>query len=179
MTAVTDDADEPVTMQAYADRIGKSRPYVSKLVAQGRIRPPALTDDRKIRPRAADQQIAEGADPRKGPGGAPALLPAAGPDGTYARERARLTAAQAERAEIDLKARKGELLERNVVAGTLGPWIRELRDAILAAPRDTVIDPVQAADCEAALTTALAEFSARLGALAAETETHGDAQAAA
>lgn len=162
----------PLTFTAYARRIGKSQAYISKLVGQGRIRPPALTPDRRILPALADQQLADGADPARTTNGAPAILTSA--DGTYARERARLTAAQAERAEIELRARKAELLERNAVAGTVGPFVRELRDAILAAPRDTVLDPVQAADCEAALLAALTEFSGRLAGLAAETPPHGD-----
>lgn len=167
------DDDAPVTFTAYARRVGKAQSYISKLVAHGRIRPPALTADRKIIPRLADQQVAEGADPAKGPNGAPATLPASS-EGTYARERARLTSAQAERAEIELRARKGELIERSRVAGVMGPYIRELRDAILAAPRDMVLDPAQAADCEGALLEALATFSGRLSGLAAEVSRHGD-----
>lgn len=175
MTDVTGGA--ALTFQAYAEYIGKSRPYVSKLVALGRIRPPALTADRKILPDLADEQIAEGADPAKGPNGAPAAIPVAA-GGTYARERARLTAAQAERAELELRVRRGELVERSASAGTLGPYIRELRDAILSAPRDTVLDPVQAADCETALVRILDDFSARLARMAAETMTNGDPGAA-
>lgn len=175
MTSVTGE-DGALTFQAYADRIGKSRPYVSKLVALGRIRPPALTADRKILPGLADVQIADTADPAKGANGAPTITPAA--DGAFAQQRARLITAQAERAELELQARRGELIDRNAVAGVLGPKVRELRDTILGVPRDVVIDPVQAAECEAQISEALAQFSAGLAALAAEA-TSDDATGAA
>lgn len=173
MTAVTDGDDQPLTFAAYAERIGKSRPYVSKLVAQGRITARAMTADRKIIPALADEDIARGADPARS---AAPVLPVAD-DATYARQRARKAAADAETAEIELQVLKGDLIRRSIVSQTIAPWIRELRDNILGVPRDTVLDPVQAADCEAALARALAEFSARLAAM--ETTSDGGAAAAA
>jgi hypothetical protein len=175
MTIVTDGdgLDVPETMQAFADRIGKSRPYISKLKALGKLGPECFTPDRLIVPRLALAAMAAERDPARAPLGGSAEAS----DATYARQRARKTAAEAERAEIELRARKGELVERQVIAGTLTPWIRELRDAIIAVPRDTVLDPVQASDAEAALTNALQAFSARLAGMA-ETEHHGGAGAA-
>lgn len=172
MTGVT--GDDPLTFTAYAERIGKSRPYVSKLVTLGRISARSLTPDRKIIPSLADEDIARGADPARG---AIVALPMAD-DATYAHQRARKAAADAETAEIELSRLKGELIPRSQVQQTLGPWLRELRDTILSVPRDTVLDPVQAADCETALTKALAAFSSRLGAFTAESATDGGSPAA-
>jgi hypothetical protein len=175
MTAVTegDGPEEPETFGAFAARIGKSRPYVSKLKANGVITARALTPDGKLIPRLALEDI----EANTLRGTRHAAAPAEASDATYARQRARKTAAEAERAEIELRARKGELVERATIAATLGPWIRELRDSIQAAPRDTVLDPVQAADCEAALAAALTHFSGRLAGLAMETPTDGAAAA--
>lgn len=175
MTAVTGDADAPLTFAAYATRIGKSRPYVSKLVAEGRITGRALTEDRKIIPHLADEDIARGADPARSR--AVATLPTSD-DATYAHQRARKAAADAETAEIELQRLKGELIPRSQVAQALGPWVRELRDSILGAPRDTVLDPVQAADCEAELVKVLTHFSGRLAQLSMEITNDGGAAAA-
>lgn len=173
MPAVTegDGLDEPETMAAFAVRVGKSRPYISKLKAQGVITSRAFADDGRIIPRQALADIA-----------ANTLAPsrtvsAEASDATYARQRARKTAADAERAEVELRARKGELLDRAIIAPTLSPWVRELRDDVLAAPRDTILDPVQAADCEARLAEVFAAFTARLTAFV-ETPNHGGAGAA-
>lgn len=175
MTAVTGDGDAPLTFAAYALRIGKSRPYVSKLVADGRITARALTDERKIIPHLADEDIARGADPARSR--AAATLPTSD-DATYARQKARKAAADAETAEIELKRLKGELIPRAHVAQVLGPWIRELRDSVLGTPRDTVLDPVQAADCEAELAKVLTLFSGRLAQLSMENTNDGGAAAA-
>jgi hypothetical protein len=172
MTAVTPPGDEGLTFAAFAQVIGKSRPYVSKLVAQGVITARSLTADRRIIADRAQEDIAANADPAR----TRHLAPSQDSDVTYARQRARKTAAEAERAEIELQARKGELVERSIIATTLSPQVRELRDAILAAPRDTVLDPVQAADCEAALVAALTQFCGRLSAVS-ETVDHGGASA--
>lgn len=178
MTAVTAYDDAPLTFAAYATRIGKSRPYVSKLVADGRITGRALTEERKIIPHLADEDIARGADPaRSRAGAALATLPTSD-DATYAHQRARKAAADAETAEIELQRLKGELIPRAQVAQVLGPWIRELRDSVLGAPRDTVLDPVQAADCEAELAKVLTHFSGRLAQLSMETTNDGGAAAA-
>lgn len=165
MTEVTGAGDgHAVTFEAFAKEIGKSRPYVSKLVANGRIRPPALTPERKIIPELARQQIAEGADPARGASGAAA----AEGDGTYAKHRARKTAAEAERAEIDLAVRRGELIERNQVADAISPLLRKLRDDLVGLPRDIVLDPDQASRCEDAIAAVLERT-------ASEILTHGGA----
>jgi hypothetical protein len=165
---MTDVTDAPETFVAFAARLGKSRPYVSKLVATGIITSEALTQDRLIVPSMALRDIDAARDPARR-----AAPPSAHHDlgeATYARQRARKTAAEAERAEIELRARKGELIEREAIAATLAPAIRELRDSLRAAPRDTVLDPVQAADCEAAIDAVLTEFAARYA--APETHIH-------
>lgn len=175
MTGVTGDTDDdaPVTFGVFAQRIGRSRPYVSKLKAEGKLTARCFAPDGRIIPRLALEDIAAAADPARGARGIPADSSS---EGTYARQRARKTAAEAERAEVELKARKGELVERQIIASTLAPWVRELRDAILAVPRDTVPDPVHAADAEAALSRTLESFTGRVMVLA-ETPNDGGAGA--
>ena len=68
-------------------------------------------------------------------------------------------------------------MPRTPLAATWAPHIRQLRDELLAAPRDTVLDPVQAADCEGRIAAALEAFSARLGQAAMETDDGGDGAA--
>lgn len=150
MTEVTEAGDgDAVTFEAFARLIGKSRPYISKLVKEGRIRPPALTPERKILPDLARQQIAEGADPARGRHGTPVIPVEA--DGTFASMRARKMAAEAEQAELDLKQRLGELVERSVIVEAIAPPLRKLRDDALAVPRDEIADPALAARIEEAL----------------------------
>lgn len=176
MTAVTggDAPEQPETFAAFAQRIGKSRPYVSKLKAQGVFSAAAFAPDGRLIPSVALADMEANADPARGARGVPAHEAS---DATYARQRARKTAAEAERAELELRARKNELIERATIASTLAPWIRELRDAVLAVPRDVVLDPVVAADVEAALNAALAGFSSRLAAIAEMTSDGGAAAA--
>lgn len=166
-----DGLDQAETMAAFAVRIGKSRPYISKLKAQGVITGRAFDQDGRIIPRLALADMAANTLT----GGR--TIAAEASDATYARQRARKTAADAERAEVELQARKGELLDRAIIAPTLSPWLRDLRDNVLAAPRDTVLDPVQAADCEARIAETFAEFANRLTAFV-ETPNHAGAAVA-
>lgn len=167
MTAVTegDDGatDAGLTFAAFAAVIGKSRPYVSKLVAEGRIRPPALTAERKIIAHLAEQQIAETADPMRG--ASVRVVDSA----SVAGSKARRAAADAERAEIEVRrarteeqVRRGELLERAAVAAAIGPLLRDLRDQVLSTPREHVLDPAQAAACEEAMRGQFQRLSDRI-----------------
>jgi hypothetical protein len=174
MTVVTPPSDDTPaeTFAAFAVRIGKSRPYVSKLVAEGRISSASLTPERLIIPRLALADMEAAADPARSRGTVPR---AATDDATYAHQRARKTKLDADRADLELRARRRELIDRSQVASVFSPLIRELRDALINAPRDTVLDPVQAADCEAAITAALTAFSVRLTGSLSETPSHGGA----
>jgi len=157
MTTVTADDDKPLTFQAYAIRIGKSRPYISKLVGNGTIHGDALTDDRLIRPALADQQLADAADPgrRRSTAGTVST------ETTYTRERTALVAAQRERQETENRQRRGELIERRAVAAVIPPAARRLRDAILQQVRDRVSSDTERAallaDIAAATETFIAE----------------------
>lgn len=173
MTVVTEGDEAPeeaLTFAAFAVRIGKSRPYVSKLVADGRITAQALTPDRKIIPSVAEADMAANLTSGRAPGALPVS-----DDTTYAKQRARKTAADAELAEIDLRVRKGELIERSLVSSALAPAVRELRDALLGVPRDKVLDPVEADACEAELANVLDAFSSKLARLAQEKSDGGAA----
>ena len=159
MTGVTErDADAGVTFKAFAEILGKSRPYVSKLVQLGIIRPPALTAERKIIVDLARQQIAESADPDRSPGHQTAHARG----GTYATERARLVALQAERAALELAVRKGEVVERRLVAEAIGPELRKLRDTLINLPLDVLPDAEQAAAMAEAIEAALERASVEI-----------------
>jgi hypothetical protein len=133
MTDVTPPDDAPLSFADYARRRGCSRPLISKKVADGTIHGPALTADRRIIPSIADAQLAAARDPSQ----SALTLPAAGEDAVnYARERARREAALAERAEIELRQRKGELLDRAATLRAVEDAVRAMRDRILTIPHD-------------------------------------------
>lgn len=141
MTAVTDDADTPLTHAAYAARIGTSRPYVSGLKAKGILHGPAFTPDGKIIPRIADQQRADYATTAaREP--ATARPPA---EGTYARERALLTAAQRERADMENAVRRGELIPRSAAAAVIPAAARRYRDTLAQRVRDRITSDIERA----------------------------------
>ena len=85
---------------------------------------------------------------------APRLLPVSDESG-LAAERLRKMAADAELAEIAVRRQRGELLDRGAVASVLGPLLRRLRDDLVALPRDIILDPVQAQECEDAIAAKL------------------------
>jgi len=177
MTGVTSDGDgsEPVTFGRFAELLGKSRPYVSGLKAKGVIHGAAFSPDGRIYPAIARQQMAQAADPARA---APARTLLSPGEGTYAAARERKTRAEAERAEIELQVRKGELVSRGRVSEVLMPVLREMRDAVLDVPRDALVDPVLESEVRAALTRALDEFATRIARTAAEMTDGGAAPAA-
>lgn len=176
MTGVTgaDDGEGPVTFAAFAAMIGKSRPYVSKQKALGVLHGPAFSADGRIFPEIARQQLAEAADPARSAGG----VSRPNSESTYAAQRARKISAEAERAEIELRVRKGELVARSRIEEVFMPLLRELRDALLDAPRDEMLDAAAEHRVRAALTRILEEFSSRAARVAAEISDGGAAPAA-
>ena len=131
------DDDSPLTFQAYADRIGKSRPYVSKLVNErGVIHGPALTPDRKIIPAIADRQRAEAADPGRTRHGAPAESTSPAHTPAFATARTRKIQADADAAELDLDIRRGRYIERATAGPAIAGFFREIRDAVILAIRE-------------------------------------------
>ena len=138
-----DDAPAGLTFTAYAARIGRSQPYVSKLVRDGVIHGEALTGagrDRRILPELADAQRA--AASVRPPADAPTAPNQAG---TLNAERTRLITAQANRAELETQARRGELIPRTALAEALPPLARRYADRIRQLIRDTVLDDVERA----------------------------------
>lgn len=159
-TVTPPDDDTPLTFQAYAERIGTSRPYVSKLVAAGKIHGPALVPgkaagSRLIVPSIADEQRAA-ASPFDGRSSADSL-PAAS-SSTLAREREGLVAAQRLRAEMDNAQRRGELIERSAIAATLLPAGRRLVDLHKQALRDAIARRLPPHEAEAAMDEATLAF---------------------
>jgi hypothetical protein len=159
MPSVTPPDDEPLTFAAYADRIGTSRPYVSKLVGNNIIHGPALVPgkargSRLIVPSIADQQRTD-ASPHDGR--ATDSLPAAS-SSTLAREREGLIAAQRLRAEMDNAQRRGELIERTTIAATLLPAGRRLVDRHKQALRDAIARRLSINEAEAEMDKATLAF---------------------
>lgn len=93
---------------------------------------------------------------------APAPAPARAEGPSFRAERARKEAAQAALAEIELARKRGALIERAAVAATLGPLLRRLRDDLVAVPREYVLDPAQAAQCENAIVGLLERVSTEI-----------------
>ena len=143
MTSLTPDNDAPITFQAYATRIGKSRPYVSKLVAEGKIHGDALIPDgrnQRIIPSRADAQRTAAADPAR----AQAATQRPHADTTpFATERTRKLTADRELAELELAIKRGRYLERAVAVPAIAGFFRAIRDGVILAIRD---NPDQAED---------------------------------
>lgn len=139
----------------YADRRGWSRPYVSKLVGQGRL---VITADGKVDAEASDELLAASADPSKAgvaqrhhqdrvekgvyahiaPSAepSPALVPP-GPAGNtpdYQKARARREHALALLAEDEHRKSRGELVEQALVDSAAFTAARTLRDLMLGIP---------------------------------------------
>ncbi len=141
MTDVTppDDADVPLTFTDFAVRIGKSRPYVSSLVAKGVIQAPALTEQRLIIPSLAEAQIAASATRPKLSTTEPAT------SGTLNAERLRLVREQADRQTMENKVRRGELIARSSLSSILPPLSRRFTERVSQLVRDTITDDVERA----------------------------------
>lgn len=131
MTDVTPTDDAPLTFAAYAIRIGKSRPYVSKLKAQGILHGPAFTATGQLIPAIADAQIAAARDPARAANGAPAQA-----DSAFATERTRKLTADRELAELDLAIRRGRYLDRATAAPAIAGFFRAIRDGVVLAIRE-------------------------------------------
>ncbi len=147
MMAVMDGDDAPapagMTFTAYADRISRSQPYVSKLVIEGVIHGEALVGEgrnRRILPDLADAQRAAAAVRPKAE-----LGKAAGLAGTLNTERLRLTTAQADRQELENQARRGELLPRSALAAVLPSLARAYIDQLGQVVRDTITSDIERA----------------------------------
>lgn len=157
---------ERLTVTALAERAGVHKSTVSRQVrawglvgADGLIEVEAYVAKRQ----ELDPALQRTAKPEKAPG--------------YASHKARNEAAKAELAELQLAERRGALILRSDVAPLIGGWSRQLRDELLAIPRDTVPDPVAAADCEAAINAAITRFADRVMAMSLERNPNaGDAE---
>lgn len=148
MTDVTEPDDAPLTFQAYATRIHKSRPYVSKLVNEARvIHGPALTADRKIIPSIADAQRAAAKDPGRGRNGTPTADDADSPaprSSEYASERTRKLAADRELAELAVARERGRYIDRSTALPAIAGFFRAIRDGVTLAVRENPDRPEDA-----------------------------------
>ena len=102
-----------ITRAEYARRRGVSAPAVTKAVKTGRI---SVGADGLLDPEVADREWAENTGKR-----ADVPTPATGDGILYHVERARLTKAQADRAELEAKELAGELV---AIAVVLEEWAR-------------------------------------------------------
>lgn len=136
----------------FADSRGWSRPYVSKLVSQGRL---VLTDDgKKIDVEASLALLGETADPSKAgvaerhqrdrvekgvhalvsPLAPPSAGPGAGGGDSYQKARAHRETYLALLAEDEFLKGRGELVERKAVDTAAFNTARTVRDLILGLP---------------------------------------------
>jgi hypothetical protein len=147
--------DEGLTQRQVAARLECAVGKVNRLVRERELT------------RLADGRISSASVTAYMARGGPALAtPAAPPDGytggrtnasAYAASRTRREAATAEMAELDLKVRRGELIERATVGPAISGIFRGIRDAVLQAVRE---QPHRAED---AVAEAFAAKAAELG----------------
>lgn len=161
---------ERLTVTDIAERVGVHKSTVSRQVrAWGLVGDDGLVDVAAYLARRDD--TLNPAQQRK-----PAATPRA--EG-YSSASAREKAAKAELAEMQVQERRGELVPRAAIEATYGPLTRQLRDDLIAIPRDTVLDPVHATDTENAIIAALARFSDRVRAMLPATNDGGATPASA
>jgi hypothetical protein len=135
----------------FADSQGWSRPYVSKLAAQGRL---VLTEDNKVDVEATLALLGETADPSKAgvaerhqreraekgvhslvsPLAPPSTAPGTGGSDSYQKARAHRETYLALLAEDEFLKGRGELVERKAVDTAAFNTARTLRDLILGLP---------------------------------------------
>lgn len=138
-----------LTVTQLAERVGVNKSTVSR-----QVRAWAMVDaDGLIDPEAYIARRAE-LDPALQRRAAPAPRAA-----VYASAKAMRESHQATLAGLEVQRRLGELIERDIVATTLVPHLVRLRDALLAVPRDHVLDIDEAAACEEAIRDVLTQFS--------------------
>jgi hypothetical protein len=120
------------TEAGFARLMGMTRQAVNKAKQEGRISGDAITPDGRIVVARAAQQLGR---PLPGAAGVPAADPAAAlsDDPLYAQSRARREAANAELAELELRIRRGQFLDRTVVARMVTGFFTEVRDGSILA----------------------------------------------
>ncbi len=137
------DGSEVDTEAGFARRMGMTRQAVNKAKQDGRISGDAITPDGRIVVVRAALQLG-----RMPPGGAenPAAdaSPASTDDPLYAQSRARREAANAEIAELELRVRRGQFLEKTLVARMVTGFFTEIRDGSILAVRNNRERPDEA-----------------------------------
>lgn len=123
-----------LTQRAYAERIGVSEAYVSKLVRLGKL---TRNKHRRIDPEVADRELAQVRDPshdkqRK------STLPGLEKDQVdfraFSKARTDKEVASARLKELELEVEAGRLVEKQEVGATLFALARMTRDTILRVP---------------------------------------------
>lgn len=137
------DGSEVDTEAGFARLMGMTRQAVNKAKQDGRISGDAIAPDGRIVVARAAQQLG-----RVLPGGAGAraadAIPASTDDPIYAQSRARREAANAELAELELMVRRGQFLEKTVVARMVTGFFTEIRDGSILAVRNNPQRPDEA-----------------------------------
>ncbi|WP_127787136.1 hypothetical protein [Rhodovarius crocodyli] len=133
-----------MTMTAIAAELGVNKSTVSRQANDWGIVGP----DKKVDIEEYKRRRAGDLDPAlqtRGPAAGGQLTLGAQPqdDSEFQRERTRKMAADAARAEMELQARRGELVPRTVVAGVIGPAARQLRERLQEMARDNVTDDAE------------------------------------
>lgn len=140
---------ERVSFGEYARRRGWSRPYVSQLVAAGKI---PVDEARKIDPAEADASLAKFKDPSKAANGgnarrgkdtssggtlggrAAAEPPPGGAGLTYTQVATARLGYQAQRARLAYERERGELTEAALVEEGVAAAFAMIRETLLAMP---------------------------------------------
>jgi len=136
-----------LTITEVAAEIGVNKSTVSRQVRRhGLVGPDGRVDLEEYR-----RWREGGLDPALQTSGRQVFASSGETAGELAEARRRKLTAEAEQAELDLAKRRGELVERSVVAEAISPCLRKLRDDLLALPRDHVADPGLSAQLEEAI----------------------------
>jgi hypothetical protein len=146
-----------LTSTEIAQRLGVHKSTVSRQARAAGI----MDADKRIDLEAYQALRATGLDPLLQTTGRQTASDEAQPS-TLAIERQRKMAADASRAELELKIREGELIARSKVMLTLGPVAKRLRDTLCGVAREAVRDPEDRASAEKAIHAAIARFAEEL-----------------
>lgn len=138
-----------LTKSKYAKHRGCAPSYITKLIKDGKLAPPALRPDSRIDVAAADLMLGSPAAPLLQPS---SLSPVSPDQPVYAAERARREAAEARLAEIKLATREGSILDAAAVSAAaetvFSRAIQRLTAGMadLSIPLATMTDPAAIAD---------------------------------
>lgn len=137
MTDIGQAAPRMMMKRDYAKHRGCSAPYISKLIRQGRLTPPALDiDSGMINVAEADRMLGDAVEADE----PAAQTPRPSRSGNLTEARTRDIEAKAELAEMEVARRRGELLRRDAVATAAQSLFERVVAEVLGVPAAVSLD---------------------------------------